>query len=326
MRLFQLAQPPEILAANVVGRLADSFAYLAGAVDSPDLRLGLSLVADRVRGLRLVPPQFGCLYLRIVETIDRGDEASALESCKPLMDILSRPWELEVACYSRSELGEFYRDFAGILFDDAYGEQAITEPPEPTWERAKGQFAAARALVRAVAPEIHREMEAFWSRIYVGVANPDSSGARFGGVTSLVLWGGTFANADSYDSDLKAAEFMVHEVTHALLFAVACDEPLVLNAAEELFDSPLRKDPRPMDGIFHATLVCARITEFYSDLRAHDAVPGVDDEGLVRKRDANAEKFQRGYSTIEEAGVISPLARDLLEQAAARVQMLRSEG
>jgi HEXXH motif-containing protein len=262
----------------------------------------------------------------MVEAIERGDETSALDLCGPLLEILTRPWELEVACYSREGLGGFYRDFAGILFDDAYGEQPITEPPEAVWERAKGQFEAARALVRTAAPAAHREMEAFWSRIYVGVANPDSTRARFGGVTSLVLWGGTFANAEQYDSEIKAAEFMVHEVTHALLFAVACDEPLVLNPADELFHSPLRSDPRPMDGIYHAALVCARITEFYSDLRAHAAALGVDDDSLVRKRDANAEKFQRGCATVRESGVISPLAGELLEQAAARVQMLRSEG
>ena len=40
------------------------------------------------------------------------------------------------------------------------------------------------------------------------------------------------------------------------------DEPLVQNAPDESYHSPLRADDRPMDGVFHATLVCARLADF----------------------------------------------------------------
>jgi hypothetical protein len=309
-----------------MGRLAESFDYLATESGSEDLRRELLLVAERLPGLRAVPPQLGCLYLQIVAAVEEGDEPEGGRLAAELLDLLSRPWKLEVARYGRDELGGFYLGFNDILFDESYGPQPMAEPPEPEWQQAKIHFERGLELVRGAAPNIHAEIEAFWSRIYVGVSNPDSDQAKFGGVTSLVLWGGTFANAAHYDSEIKAAEFLVHEVTHALLFAAACDEPLVLNPPDELFSSPLRRDGRPMDGIFHATLVCARVAEFYSALRGSDAVPQVDDETLVRFRQANAEKFQRGCATIEEFGQISPLGRDLLEQAKTRVQVLQNEG
>ncbi len=314
------------MAETVIRRLAESFDYIATEAGSEDARHKLQLVAECLRGLCVVPPQLGCLYLQIVEAVECGDEATTGRLAVQLFELLSRPWKLEVARYGRDELGGFYQGFNDVLFDESYGPQPIAEPPEPEWIQAKGHFERGLELVRVAAPNFHSEIEAFWSRIYVGVANPDSGRAKFGGVTSLVLWGGTFANAAHYDSEIKAAEFLVHEVTHTLLFAAACDEPLVLNPPDDLFPSPLRKDLRPMDGIFHATLVCARVAEFYSVLRGSDAVPQVADETLVRFQQANAEKFRRGWATIWEFGQISPLGQDLLEQAKAFVQMLPNEG
>jgi hypothetical protein len=314
------------LANNVIGRLSESFAYIAEAVDSDELRRGLLHVADRLRESRVVPPQLGFLYLRIVDAVESGDEPEGLRLCGRLAEILSRPWTLEVAPYSREELGDFYEGFAEVLFDESYGKQPIAEAPEPIWRAARGHFERGLGLIREFDPALFLEIEALWSRIYIGVGNSDSGKSRFGGVTSMVLWGGTFANAEHYNSEIKAAEFLVHEVTHALLFAAGCDEPMVLNPPEEVFPSPLRKDPRPMDGIFHAALVCARVAGFYETLREVNAGLPVDEETLGQCRDANARKFLQGYATIKQFGRLSPLGEDFLEQANASVKALSHGG
>jgi hypothetical protein len=326
VRLFRLAHSPRDLANNVIGRLSESFAYIAEAVDSDELRRGLLHVADRLRESRVVPPQLGFLYLRIVDAVESGDEPEGLRLCGRLAEILSRPWTLEVAPYSREELGDFYEGFAEVLFDESYGKQPIAEAPEPIWLAARGHFERGLGLIREFDPALFLEIEALWSRIYIGVGNSDSGKSRFGGVTSMVLWGGTFANAEHYNSEIKAAEFLVHEVTHALLFAAGCDEPMVLNPPEEVFPSPLRKDPRPMDGIFHAALVCARVAGFYETLREVNAGLPVDEETLGQCRDANARKFLQGYATIKQFGRLSPLGEDFLEQANACVKALRHGG
>jgi HEXXH motif-containing protein len=324
VRLFRLAESPRELAKRVLQRLAESFDYIASAADSADLRQKLRLVAARLGELRVVPPQLGCLYLQIVEAVEGGDEPAASRLCDQLLAILSQSWNLEVARYSRKELGGFYQGFADLLFDESYGLQPITEPPEPIWLQSKAHFERAFELLRAVDPTVYEEIEAFWSRVYVGVPNADSHQMRFGGVSSLILWGGTFVNAEHYDTALKAADFLVHEVTHFLLFALASDAPLVLNPPNQFFPSPLRKDPRPMDGIFHATLVCARVAEFYALIREANTAVDLDDGFLLQLADANVEKFWRGRATIKEFGLISPLGQDLLEQAEMRLQMLQN--
>lgn len=52
---------------------------------------------------------------------------------------------------------------------------------------------------------------------------------------------------------------LAHEAGHCLLFGLTIDEPLVLNDDNEMFLSPLRPDPWPMDGICHATLQSVRM-------------------------------------------------------------------
>lgn len=56
------------------------------------------------------------------------------------------------------------------------------------------------------------------------------------------------------------AEGLVHEAAHLLLFGEARGERLVENDDSERHVSPLRDDPRPLDGIAHATFVLARMT------------------------------------------------------------------
>ncbi len=104
-----------------------------------------------------------------------------------------------------------------------------------------------------------------WVRIIVASASSEDGQLGFEGVTSFMAWGATFMNGDMHMSERKTAHFLVHEVTHALLFGLSSDDPLVLNSPDESYPAPLRTDPRPMDGIYHATIVCARLAAFDRD-------------------------------------------------------------
>ncbi|MBL6431916.1 MAG: hypothetical protein HPM95_15385 [Alphaproteobacteria bacterium] len=51
----------------------------------------------------------------------------------------------------------------------------------------------------------------------------------------------------------------MHEAAHGTLFAMSPVEFYVFNPENERYSSPLRLDPRPLDGIYHATFVLARM-------------------------------------------------------------------
>jgi HEXXH motif-containing protein len=52
---------------------------------------------------------------------------------------------------------------------------------------------------------------------------------------------------------------LAHEAAHSLLFGLAVGGQLTENDAAERYSSPLRRDPRPMEGVAHATYVTARM-------------------------------------------------------------------
>jgi HEXXH motif-containing protein len=145
--------------------------------------------------------------------------------------------------------------------------------------------------------------------------NADDAADRFDGASSFMLWGAIILNAEAADTPIALVEGLAHESGHNLLFGLCADGPLVENDDFDRFPSPLRADPRPMDGIVHATYIIARM---------HQALRTVLNAGVLEVEQAayarsslqgHAEAFQRGMDTIERHGRLTPLGRGLLEGA-----------
>jgi HEXXH motif-containing protein len=54
-------------------------------------------------------------------------------------------------------------------------------------------------------------------------------------------------------------DVLVHEASHLLLFGLVGGKALSRNDPAARYASPLRRDPRPIDGIFHAAFVATRV-------------------------------------------------------------------
>jgi HEXXH motif-containing protein len=132
-----------------------------------------------------------------------------------------------------------------------------------------------------------------------------------------MLWGAIIINANQRSGELAMVQMLAHESSHNLLFGFSADESLVENSPEELFPSPLRKDPRPMDGIYHATFVVARM---------HRAVKGLIDGGILsaaqkeiaEKELADNERlFSSGIETVDRFAKLTRLGRAVMDGAKA---------
>ena len=137
----------------------------------------------------------------------------------------------------------------------------------------------------------------------------------FDGASAFMLWGGIIINANRRDHELTMVQMLAHESAHNLLFGLGVDDPLVENSPEELFPSPLRLDPRPMEGIYHATFVTARM---------HRSVKQLLDSGILlpstqeiaRKEIAeNARLFAKGIETVMRHGKLTPLGLTIMDGA-----------
>lgn len=104
------------------------------------------------------------------------------------------------------------------------------------------------------------------------------------------------------------------------LFGLTIDEPLVLNDDRELFASPLRDDPRPMDGIYHATYVSARMHWAMAELLKCGKLGEEKAAQATDHLDANRRNFWSDYATVMPHARLSETGRLLLASAHAKVR------
>ena len=121
---------------------------------------------------------------------------------------------------------------------------------------ARGNVAHCFELLQQCAPELCAETLEVLGEIVFAKSNGEQR-SNLAGVTSFALWGAALINSELEGWPLQF-QTIVHEAAHSLLFAVARNEPLVLNDIEERIFSPLRNEERPLDGVFHAAFVSAR--------------------------------------------------------------------
>ena len=108
---------------------------------------------------------------------------------------------------------------------------------------------------------------------------------------------------------------LAHESAHNLLFGLSAEGPLVENSPDELFSSPLRKDPRPMDGIYHATFVTARMYRVVRQLIESGILSGTELDKAGSELANNAGLFNRGIETVRQYGRLTPLGESVMQGA-----------
>ena len=134
------------------------------------------------------------------------------------------------------------------------------------------------------------------------------------------LWGALFLNADFHRTAQAVAEVLAHESAHSLLFGFCTDSALVENSDDERYNSPLRTDPRPMDGIYHATFVSARMHWAMSRLLEARVLDDEATEATRGARDADVRNFWSGYEVVAEHGRLTDLGRALMNEAHAYME------
>lgn len=192
-------------------------------------------------------------------------------------------------------------------------------PPDPaTVPAATVLIEEGLALVGRNDPALDGEFRAMVSEIWLVGQAP---GHRFttAAVSCFQTWGGLIVNPAVHHVPLDVVELVAHEATHLLLFAIALDEPLLTNAPEERFHSPLREAPRSMDGVFHATIVAARIIRaMLSQAEAEGRQSRLGQDALDRAARC-VQLFEEGVEIIESGARLTPLGRRVLDDSRAFV-------
>ena len=110
---------------------------------------------------------------------------------------------------------------------------------------------------------------------------------------------------------------LAHESCHVMLFGFCIDDKLVLNPDSDRYPSPLRADPRPIDGIYHAVYVLARI--FYASTAIIEK-SNLSKDLITKAKDSRkgfAIRFYDGLGTLKEHAEYTDTGRALMDNAQA---------
>lgn len=276
---------------------------------------GLLRIAEMIDEGSGVPPVVFARYYDLVQALMNGDP----DKSKLLLDQLA-------GAKARAKSRSFFRlrnparceRSAAYLekFLEGDNEVSAQAPSPDTMPVFKARFERAMALMQKIAPELAGEVDAIVHEV-VPIVNVPGKASQIDGGSHYQLWGALFLNADFHPTDEAMVEVITHESAHSLLFGLCTDEPLVKNEDDELFESPLRTDLRPMDGIYHATFVSARMHWVMSRLLDSDALDASRRDEVDQARLLDKKNFESGLKVVREHGRLTRLGDEVMEHAQA---------
>lgn len=116
-----------------------------------------------------------------------------------------------------------------------------------------------------------------------------------------------------HDDVLTMAEAIVHEVSHNKLNALWSNRPLLRNAFEPLYTSPVRPDPRPLHGILLAVHAFGAVGFLYERLRAADD-PRSHTPAFARRHDAIRSNNAEGLAVLQQHADATAEGQSLLDE------------
>lgn len=305
--------------ARMRASLGESLAYIVGEVEgtislTSHTRHALATVTHNLaEGARYSPAVFA-LYADLVLALTEGDNEQAAGLLETLGQQQPQHGELEILPLDAPEPTAHRERYQRLMDVDPNARFPILPPPPAVAATFRQRLTEARHLMQKALPAMAGEFDALVTQIIMVTADPGAD-FQFDGGSSYMLWGGLFLNADSHHAEVDLVEVLAHESAHMLLFGFSCDEPLVNNDDETLYHSPLRSDPRPMDGIYHATWVSARMHWALRELlEGGHLVP----EARERARGSLADHcrhFADGLAVVASEGDLTPTGKGVMDAA-----------
>jgi len=298
----------KILDGKMRDGLLDSLKYLAQTFKEQKNKVFKELqkiIASMDAGDLYPPSTFGLYYevvgeILVEDKIDNEDKIfTALGNETPI-----NSKAIQIIGLNELNPPEHRMLYQRLMDTDPDTSFIIIAPPDALVISAKNKFHKALEKMDLILPELANEFKALIRQV-IFVKGDDSLKYGFAGGSSYMLWGALFLNVEEHYEDLDLIEAMSHESGHTLLFGFSSEEPLVLNDDSDLYPSPIRDDLRPMDGIYHATYVCARICWTMAELLKSKQLLQEEIESVKSRLNNNIDNFCHGYKVIKQSGKLT---------------------
>jgi len=271
-----------------------------------DLRKALLRIADEPAN----PALFAIYHdAAVAAAIDDFSSVRKLLQLFAEVALAAEPVPLLVSLDDRDLAGQADR-YRRMIDDDEGYRIALGPVNAATREAARLRIAEAMALIRQSRPDMAEEIAVAARQIVL--ADGSAGEQSFSGASSFFLWGALVINPAANADRLTLAETLVHESGHALLFGLAEAEPLVANRPDERYRSPLRDDPRPMEGIVHATYVLSRMAKLMEAIAARCALSDPERAQAAAMAQSSRGLFLDGLAVVREHARFTERGRAVL--------------
>jgi hypothetical protein len=303
---------------RVRDHLSESLLAVRAALDGEiDAGLaGLERLAASVREHQARSCVMGA-YASLVQAISSGDD----DRCRALISFLcseelNQPARRRVALLSDSDLGPGMATvYLEHIIEDGGAGAGFTAPPEQVAREDSERIRVALDLLAQADPELAGEIATLTPEIVL--VHAPTGEYTFNGGSSFHLWGSILINAAVHPTAVKLIEGFAHESGHSLLHGLTLGHPLVENDPEERHSSPLRADPRPMEGVVHATYVLARMHLAMERLLASGGLDPDQRAEAGRALERCAEAYAEGARIVQAQARFTPLGAEIFAGAAA---------
>jgi HEXXH motif-containing protein len=241
------------------------------------------------------------------------------------MIVNQQPAEQGIRITSLSDLnGDRDPETVTCYFCDDDSMFGYVGPDTQTAARTGEQLRAAIDDLCRFAPDLAAEMSELVTTVFLarGIPACEDAAGEFESVSALRAFGGVLFNAESMASRLQCAVSLIHEHAHVALFAISPKEGVVTNGRDERYTSPLRSEPRPVEGIFHQCFVLARMLYGMDLLRGSDR----SDRDEVSFAEAfiayNVPRFNDAVETLQQHAQFTPEGEAVFKASRAYVSNL----
>lgn len=210
--------------------------------------------------------------------------------------ILTENWEREVIWGMRNEI----REGREIKENEMVLKPLLTEDIE----NYKEQITQAIKMIEKYDPDLYAEFKEYVYAIKIFVGDYMIASSSFDTFGTIFI----STPPENRDPVLFYLEHLAHELSHLHLYALMGDDKIVLNSPQKTYRSPIRPDPRPMHGIFHAVFVLARLNRLFKRILSNEKIPE-----LEKRFQKDREDFLDGLKTVKKYSKLTEKGKHLIK-------------
>jgi len=299
-------------------RLADSLTYLAD-VCSETIRLSQpqwDQALDRIRTQSILPETLAAYY-ELVDAIQNDNFDFAKSLFQEILESKPAGVALKVIAFRSPDTDRRSKRYLNQVDTDPKNPFNIFPASQDDFDRAEQLINEALDLLETESPALFEEIKALLRRVMLGSGPSETGLHTFDGASAPGLWGAIVLNAVEPKDVVDMVQTLAHESCHNLLFGYCIDDRFVNNSDDEHHSSPLRIDPRPLDGIYHATFVLARMHYAVATIALSPKLSPELQQKAQHEMEHRKIGFYDGLSTLKKYADTTQQGKALIDAAEA---------